>query len=176
VTAVVHLITRSAAITGHHQQQKTWSVQLRHHAQLVGLAPRTQIHGVDLRLFVYRLGWASNAAGHRHGSSTPSRTATLCACDGTASSAADLVNRRLRVSTDAKRLRSAAAPRDGAAWPRAQAGGEVSSLVLGVLRGTWGRPCASGCGSIRQSGSGSYQRLPRGSRRRVWPARMRRGD
>src|SRR5690242_13610549 len=40
-TAVIHLITRSAAITGHRQQQKTWSGQLRHHAQLVGLAPRT---------------------------------------------------------------------------------------------------------------------------------------
>ena len=66
--------------------------------------PRTRIHGLDLRLFVYRLERASNAAGHRHGSSTPSRTATLRACDGTASSAADLVNRRLRVSTDAKCL------------------------------------------------------------------------
>ncbi len=65
-------------------------------------APRTQIHGFDLRLFVYRLERASNAAGHRHGSSTPSQTATLRACDGTASSAADVVNRRLRVSTDAR--------------------------------------------------------------------------
>jgi len=43
-TAVVHLITRSAAITEHHQRQKTWSGQLRHHAQLVGLAPRTRAY------------------------------------------------------------------------------------------------------------------------------------
>jgi len=40
-TAVVHLIPRSAAVTGHHQQQKTCSGQSRHHAQLVGLGPRT---------------------------------------------------------------------------------------------------------------------------------------
>jgi threonine dehydratase len=39
--------------------------------------PRTQIHDPDLRLFVYRLKQASNAAGHRHGSSSPSRTSTL---------------------------------------------------------------------------------------------------
>ena len=31
-------------------------------------------------------------------------------------------------------------------------------------------------GSIKQSGSGSYQRPPRGSRRRAWPARPRRDD
>ena len=41
-TAVVHLITRSAAITVHHQQKKTRSEQLRHHPQLVGLGPRTR--------------------------------------------------------------------------------------------------------------------------------------
>jgi hypothetical protein len=62
----------------------------------------TTLVGVDLRLFVYRLERASNAAGHRHGSSPPRRTAPLRACDGTASSAADLVNRRLRVSTHVK--------------------------------------------------------------------------
>jgi hypothetical protein len=54
--------------------------------------------------------------------------------------------------------------------------GEVSSLVLGVLRGTWRRARAPGCGSVKRSGSGSYQLPPRGSRRRVWPAGMRRGD
>ena len=65
----------------------------------------------------------------------------------------------------AQRLRSAAAPRaldlldrmpfpagggawDGAAWPHAQAGGEVSSLVLGVLRGTWGVPALPGAARL----------------------------
>ena len=50
----------------------------------VQVPPRTQIHDPDLQLFVCRLEWMSNAAGHRHGSSTPSRTTTLRACGGTA--------------------------------------------------------------------------------------------
>jgi hypothetical protein len=44
----------SAAITRHHQRQKTWSEQLSHHAQLVGLGPRTLSHTYDLCLFVPR--------------------------------------------------------------------------------------------------------------------------
>ena len=39
--AIVHLTTQSAAITGHHQEQKSWSMRSNHHAQLVGLGPRT---------------------------------------------------------------------------------------------------------------------------------------
>jgi hypothetical protein len=40
--AIVHLTTQSAAITGHHQEQKSWSMRSNHYAQLVGLGPRTR--------------------------------------------------------------------------------------------------------------------------------------
>src|ERR1700722_14002670 len=46
-TAVVHLITRSAAITGHRQRRKTWSEQWRYYARLVGLAPRLPVREPD---------------------------------------------------------------------------------------------------------------------------------
>ena len=46
----------------------------------VQVPPRTQLHVSHLRLFPRSLSWVGNAAGQRHGSSSPSRTLTLCAC------------------------------------------------------------------------------------------------
>src|ERR1700733_13241041 len=83
-TAVVHLITRSTAVTGHRRRQKTWSAQLHRHAQLVGLAPRTHMHAPDLRLFVSKIKSRYKPVGHGHGGSSPSRTRTLCAWCGAA--------------------------------------------------------------------------------------------
>jgi hypothetical protein len=39
--AVVHRMNPSAAVTGHHRSQKSWSARSRYYAQLVGLGPAT---------------------------------------------------------------------------------------------------------------------------------------
>jgi hypothetical protein len=76
-------------MTGHHQQQKTWSGQLRHHAQLVGLGPRTQSHVSDLRLFVPSTVHDDESARHTAiRVQVPYRTLTFCACCDAVSPAA----------------------------------------------------------------------------------------
>jgi hypothetical protein len=64
--------------------------------------------GSDQRLFVRRSERAGNVAGHRHGSSSPFRTLTLCTCGGAINPAADLVTRR-SLNTSAGYLRGGGA-------------------------------------------------------------------
>jgi len=69
--AVVQLITLSATVTTHHHRpQKSWSELSRHHAQWVGLAPRTHHdHPLTCGYLVGGIRTASPSAGFRRSGS-----------------------------------------------------------------------------------------------------------
>jgi len=62
----------------------SFRVQVQIQGNLTGVGvqvpPRTQIHGPDLRLFISKINWPNESAGHRGNSSSSSRTQTLRAC------------------------------------------------------------------------------------------------
>lgn len=78
--AVLHLMTRSAAIIGHRRRlAKLRGQGDADHVPKVRTPPRTQIHISDLRLFISKVRWSRKFAGHERAGSSLSRTRTLWA-------------------------------------------------------------------------------------------------